>query len=249
MLMLQLLFKREGWVAVATVGVVATAHAATSPERITAQVEAAARQQLQQLAEREGWREPRVEAAVVADAKPVAACAQAVEVEATDTRTPARMRFTVRCADGWKHVFVVRASVSAPVLVTATNVAPGKPIAASDVTLERRDISAVPDALADTDQVIDMTSRRSLRSGEILRKSLLAAPVLVRRGETVRVVAQREQVEVTIVGEALDAGGRGDVVRVRNGSTGKVISTRVTGAGTVVPSEMWVPMPSSQSRD
>lgn len=235
--------------AAATWGALATGLAATPPERITAQIEAAARQQLLQLAEREGWHEPRAEASVVADTRPVPACPQAVEIEATDTRSPSRMRFTVRCAGAWTQVFVVRASLSAQVLVATTPLAPGTPIALSDITLERRDLSAVPDALADADRVVNKTSRRSLRSGEILRKRMLAEPVLVRRGDRVRVVAQREQVEVTIVGDALDTGGRGDLVRVRNGSTGQVLGTRVTGAGTVVPSGMWVPMPASQSRD
>src|SRR4051812_36024407 len=72
MLMLQLLFKhdvvrrrersRSGWwVACAVSAVAGTAGAASAPARITEQVEAAARQQLQQLADREAWREPRFE--------------------------------------------------------------------------------------------------------------------------------------------------------------------------------------------
>ena len=67
--------------------------------------------------------------------------------------------------------------------------------------------------------------------------TLLASPTLVKRGEAVRIVARNEQVEVSMAGEALDAGARGSLVRVRNAS-GTIIRAKVTGAGTVQPADM-----------
>jgi flagella basal body P-ring formation protein FlgA len=60
------------------------------------------------------------------------------------------------------------------------------------------------------------------------------ASTLVKRGEPVRIVARHEQIEVSMAGDALDTGARGDMVRVRN-ANGTVIRARVTGAGTVEP--------------
>jgi flagella basal body P-ring formation protein FlgA len=48
-------------------------------------------------------------------------------------------------------------------------------------------------------------------------------------------VARREGIEVTTAGEALDAGGRGAMVRVRNAGSGQIVRMRVTGPGTVEP--------------
>jgi flagella basal body P-ring formation protein FlgA len=85
---------------------------------------------------------------------------------------------------------------------------------------------------------VGQSSRRLLRAGEVLRAGQLAAPVLVKRGDQVVMVARRQQVEVSTSGEALDAGSRGAIVRVRNSASGQVVRTRVTGAGTVEPADL-----------
>jgi hypothetical protein len=63
----------------------------------------------------------------------------------------------------------------------------------------------------------------------------LAAPLLVKRGDQVLMLARHEAVEVSTSGEALDAGSRGQVIRVKNSASGQVVRMRVTGAGTVEP--------------
>jgi flagella basal body P-ring formation protein FlgA len=117
-------------------------------------------------------------------------------------------------------------------------VAAGEPLTNATVTLDRRDVTLIPDALGAADAVVGQTSRRSLRPGDVLRAGQLAAPVLVKRGDAVLMVARRDEVEVTTSGEALDSGARGAMVRVRNPSSGQVVRMRVTGAGTVEPVDM-----------
>jgi flagella basal body P-ring formation protein FlgA len=130
-----------------------------------------------------------------------------------------------------------RARVSALVMVAAVDVAAGATLALADVKAERRDISAVADSIATPAQAAGMASRRQLRAGELLRAGALAAPILVKRGEAVRIVARREQVEVTMAGEALDAGARDALVRVRN-ANGAILRTRVLAPGTVEPVDL-----------
>jgi flagella basal body P-ring formation protein FlgA len=77
-----------------------------------------------------------------------------------------------------------------------------------------------------------------LRPGDILRSGQLSSPVLVKRGDAVMMVARREGIEVSMTGEALDAGGKGAVVRVRNAGSGQVVRMRVAGPGTVEPIDM-----------
>jgi flagella basal body P-ring formation protein FlgA len=59
--------------------------------------------------------------------------------------------------------------------------------------------------------------------------------VLVKRGDAVLMLARREGIEVSTAGEALDAGARGAMVRVRNATSGQVVRMRVAGQGTVEP--------------
>ena len=73
---------------------------------------------------------------------------------------------------------------------------------------------------------------------EVLRQGQLAAPTLIKRGSAVSIVARKEQVEVSMAGEALDPGALGQVIRVRNATSGTVIRARVVDAGVVEPADL-----------
>lgn len=212
-------------------------------EPADARVAQAARKFLLDQAAHAGWRNPVVEVSVVGERTPFA-CPRPANVEPLDTRYPGRMRFTAQCpgVEGGRQGFVVRGEISAEVLVTATALPAGRGIAAADLTLERRDVSGVPDALSEAAEVVGQSSRRSLRAGQIMQRQMLVAPVLVRRGATVHIVARSGPVEVTSAGEALEAGRAEEIIRVRNGATGKVIRVRITASGTVEPIDLPMPM-------
>lgn len=222
------------------IGISGWAHTApVGPEQVLLQVEQTARSHVLAQAAGAGLSAPRAELTVVRGSRPLAACGRAVAVEAVDTRQPARMRFAAVCpgADGWRFEFVVRAQVSAEVVVSATDVPAGKVLADEDLLLERHELSSLTDVVAAPRDAVGMSGKRTLRAGEVLRMGLLTAPTVVKRGEAVRIVARREQIEVSMAGEALDSGARGALVRVRN-ANGTVLRARVTGEGTVEPADM-----------
>jgi flagella basal body P-ring formation protein FlgA len=206
---------------------------------LAAQLDEAARAQLERQASASALSEPRFELAV-ATTRPAPPCARPLVVEPLETRALARMRFVVACPDtpGWKLEYVVRAKVSAMVAVAAAPVAANEVLTEAQVTLERRDVTLIADAIGAPDAAVGLSSRRSLRPGDVLRAGQLATPLLVKRGDQVLMLARREQVEVSTSGEALDAGGRGSIVRVRNGTSGQVVRMRVTAAGTVEPVDL-----------
>ena len=207
-----------------------------APPPVAVQIEQAARAQLEKQSSAAGLVEPQFELALVAARTPPP-CAQPVALEALDTRLPARMRFAVRCLDGggWRYEYIVRAKVSALVAVAAAPVAANEPLTHEQVTLERRDVSAVPDPISVAEGAVGQASRRTLRTGDILRAGQLAAPLLVKRGDQVLMLARRDGIEVSTSGEALDAGARGAIVRVKNGSSGQVVRMRVADVATVEP--------------
>lgn len=183
-----------------------------------------------------GLTEVQVDVAVVA-ARAAPPCAQNVAIEALDTRSPLRMRFLARCNDtpGWRYEYIVRGRVSAMVAVAAAPVAANEALLETQVTIERRDISNIADPITTPEDAVGQMSRRMLRPGDILRSGQLSSPVLVKRGDAVLMIARREGIEVSTAGEALDAGARGAVVRVRNAGSGQVVRMRVAGQGTVEP--------------
>jgi flagella basal body P-ring formation protein FlgA len=220
--------------AVTILGLLSVTSYTLAAETVAREVEQAARVQLERQAASAGLVEPEFELAVVA-ARPAPPCAQPVTVEPLDTRQLTRMRFAVRCpgAGGWKYDYLVRAKLTAMVVVAAVPIGANAPLSDEQVALERRDISMIADPVSAPEQAVGQSSRRSLRTGDILRSSYLASPVLVKRGDQVEMLARHDGIEVSTSGEALDAGGRGAVIRVRNSGSGQVVRMRVTGAGTV----------------
>jgi flagella basal body P-ring formation protein FlgA len=206
---------------------------------VPVQIEQAARAELERQMAASGLTEPQIEVAIVT-VRPAPPCSQPVAVEAVDTRSPQRMRYVARCPDtpGWRYEYVVRARVSAMVAIAAAPVAANEALTDAQVTIERRDISNIADPISNPADAVGQMSRRMLRPGDILRSGQLSSPVLVKRGDAVTMVARRDGIEVSMAGEALDAGGKGAVVRVRNAGSGQVVRMRVAGPGTVEPVDM-----------
>lgn len=209
-------------------------------DNIFSRVEQLAREQLAQQAATAGLLEPQFQVTVVKSTRPVPACAAPVTLETADSRSAQRMRFVAVCpgSNGWRYEMLARGSITAQVAVTSAPVTANTPLQSGDVALARRDVTMVPDSISSLPGAIGLSSRRSLRAGEVLRQGQLAAPMLIKRGSAVSIVARKEQVEVSMAGEALDPGALGAVIRVRNATSGTVIRARVVDAGVVEPADI-----------
>ncbi|MFC5458272.1 flagellar basal body P-ring formation chaperone FlgA [Massilia niabensis] len=212
---------------------------AASPISIASQVEETARAQLEKQAAASNLRDARFELAVVPP-RVAPACTGPVEVDTLDTRQATRMRFAVRCPGpgNSRQEYIVRARISASVVVAATPIAANEVLTDAHVTVEQREITSIADPVIDPDDAVGQTSRRLLRAGDVLRNNSLSAPVLVKRGDAVVMIARIEGIEISTAGEALDTGARGATVRVRNSASGQTVRMRVTAPGTVEPVDM-----------
>jgi len=198
------------------------------------QVEEAARAELEKQAEASGLTDARFDLTVVPP-RAAPACSGPVEVDVLDTRQPTRMRFAVRCpgAGASRQEYIVRARITASVVVAATPIAANEVLTDSHVTVGQRDITSITDPVISPIDAVGQTSRRLLRAGDVLRNSSLSAPVLVKRGDAVVMIARQDGIEVSTAGEALDTGAKGALVRVRNASSGQVVRMRVAAPGMV----------------
>jgi len=212
---------------------------ASTMEELLSKVKLAAENQLKNNAESQRWLEPKFDVEVIKTNRIIPSCPSETRVESLDQRGIARMRFVVICPSlqGWRYEFLAKGKVSANVAVAATDLISGKILSPIDLLRERHDITLIPDAFSDFGELEGMAARRTIRAGEVIRQNMLAAPQLVRRGDQVRIVARREQIEVSMAGEALDNGTRGAIIRVKN-SSGTQIRARVIDAGTVEPADL-----------
>lgn len=221
------------WLLAALAACACTAAEAATPQEL---VEQSARRHLLAVAERAGLNAPQVRVQALARGA-AATCPDSVKVEPLDTRMVSRMRFAVVCSStpDQRVEFVVRGTLTAEVVVVSEDVQANRPIAAEQLTLERRDVSAVVDPMPDIESVVGKSSRRALRAGQVVSGRWLVEPVLVKRGTRVNIVARNAGVEVQVAGEALESGRRNEVIRVRNAGNGAEIRARVVDENVVEP--------------
>jgi flagellar basal body P-ring formation protein FlgA len=113
-------------------------------------------------------------------------------------------------------------------------VARGEVIRESDVAVERRPkIEAAGEAIV-ADQVIGMSAKRALRSGQVLRASDVIKADVVARHEIVTIVYEAPGLLLTVRGKALEAGAVGETINVLNVQSNRTIQATVYGPGQVV---------------
>lgn len=124
------------------------------------------------------------------------------------------------------------------------------PIGRGEV-IAARDLSFVPmradkvrrDVLLDVDQIIGMTPRSTLRTGQTVALADLQHPVAVARGALVTVVLHQGAMTLSIEGRANDPGSIGDVIRVTNTRSNQIVPARVEGPNLVSVGIGVTPMP------
>lgn len=89
------------------------------------------------------------------------------------------------------------------------------------------------DIVMHADDLIGKTPKRGLRAGFPVRSSDVRRPILVKKGSLVTMILRSPQMTLTAQGKALDEGSDGDVVRINNTQSNKVVQAVVTAAGTV----------------
>ena len=150
---------------------------------------------------------------------------------------PTTVHVTVR-ADGRSFVKVpVRFEVRRylDVVVTAVNLNAGDILSEQSLRLERVDAGKLPAGyLTETAKAVGLQVRYPMPPGSVLSERSLTRPLLIRRGEQVRIVARIGEIEIYANGVSYSQGAVGDLVRVQNTTTKKILTGRVQEDKTVL---------------
>ena len=152
------------------------------------------------------------------------------------TRVLGNTTIGVRCSgtSPWTIYVPVFVQVFQPVAMTTRPLARGDIITATDIKMVERDLSALKTGyIIDSKRPVGMVLKRRIGTDSIITPQLLEAPRLVRRGEQVAIIAESEGIEIRAVGKALADGAQGDLIRVRNIASKKIIEAVVTEPGVV----------------
>jgi flagella basal body P-ring formation protein FlgA len=88
-------------------------------------------------------------------------------------------------------------------------------------------------SIVKAENLVGMAPRRNLRAGIPVRMSEIRRPLLVEKNSLVTIYLKTPLMSLSAKGKALESGGKGDTVRIRNNQSKHVIDAVVTGANTV----------------
>jgi flagella basal body P-ring formation protein FlgA len=164
----------------------------------------------------------------------LAACPEPLAA-AGDAGTGASVSVEVRCVSrGWKLYVPVAVSVQVPVLVAARGLNRGDVAGLADVEVQQRDRAGLGASwLSDPQQLEGLVVARAVSAGSVLMPAQFSLARLVRRGQSVTLLGQAASFQVRAQGKALGDAAAGELVRVENLSSRRVVQGRVLADGSV----------------
>ncbi len=146
-----------------------------------------------------------------------------------------RSNVMVRCLDeaGWRIYIPVHIRARVEFLVSARPIARGQIVAPDDFAAEVGDLSELPaNVITESGQAVGKVAGVSIMPGKPLRADMLRAQLVIRQGQTVKIVSEGPGFSVANEGRALNAASAGQVVQVRLAG-GQVVSGIADADGTV----------------
>jgi flagellar basal body P-ring formation protein FlgA len=123
--------------------------------------------------------------------------------------------------------------VLAPVAVAVSNLRRDDIIGETQIQIEPQDISALKDPCLQLNQVIGKKLLRNIKAGSVIDLSSIDFPPMVKKGAFVKILCQKNGIELTATGIAKTDGKQDQIIKVKNSSSDKEIFGRVTAPGLV----------------
>jgi flagella basal body P-ring formation protein FlgA len=127
-----------------------------------------------------------------------------------------------------------RVEVFAEVVMTRNSLRRHQMVEERDVQVVNKNIASFPgDVATDLQEVVGKRMTLSLNPQEVLRKSMVEVPPLVKKGDRVTLLVENASFKITSMGEAKEEGRSGERIKVVNISSQKEVYGRVVDAHTV----------------
>lgn len=123
--------------------------------------------------------------------------------------------------------------VLAPVVIATDSLKRGATLTPANTKMALKDLSRYDNPCTDLRRILGKRLKRSIRVHNVIHSSDVEIPPLVRRGQLVKIILNIKNLHISATGIARMNGGQGDIIRVRNASSNKLIHARVTAPGTV----------------
>lgn len=167
----------------------------------------------------------------------LARCSLPLEAQLTGNNfRSSAMTVAVRCAkpSPWLLYVPGKVSIYKTVFIARHTITRGRRILASDLHKSRRDITTLHYGYIDNQrEIVGKIARRVVFANTVLKPQMLSLPLLVKRGQTVILIAETHGIQVRMSGKALGSGPAGHSIRVRNLSSRRIVEGIVVKSGVV----------------
>lgn len=154
----------------------------------------------------------------------------------TNSRNVVRTTVGVRCngIKPWTIYVPVTISALTEVVYTLRPLVRGEVLRVEDLEVKQLPLDQLPaNYLSSIDELAGMELTRSLTSGAIFTLNSVKPRKLVQRGQEVVILATGSGIQVRMLGIALKNGAAGELIPVRNLSSGRTIEAEIINNGTV----------------
>lgn len=128
----------------------------------------------------------------------------------------------------------VRGVVRGPAVLARAPLARGSAIGEASLEVAEADLTRLGEPpLREISAAVGRAPRRTLGPGTVLTASLLAGPVLVRRGQPVELRVERDGLTVRARGRARGSGAAGQVILAENEASGALVLAEVQANGSL----------------
>ncbi len=142
----------------------------------------------------------------------------------------------VRCEQntGWKFILPVRIDLYDDVLVTTRSLHKGQIIDKHQVKFQKQNISRLNNGYySKNDELSGLEVRRNLNRGVVLTPDSLRPRLMVKSGQRVTLILDYKGLQIKSSGQALQSARRGDVIKVRNNQSNRIVEGIVSGEAQV----------------
>lgn len=121
------------------------------------------------------------------------------------------------------------------VLCTSRDLKRKNVIKKDDVYFARKNISHMPpDTISELNKVVGLMIKHNSKADTCLKKWMLEKAPIVERGDMVTIMAESDDLKVTVSGRVMEKGYLGELVRVQNAMSKKEVYARVINNLTVM---------------
>ena len=152
-------------------------------------------------------------------------------------RTTGNTTVGVRCPGSkpWSLYVPVTVNVFKNVVVTSSALPRNTILERSHLKMAKRNLAKLPQGyFVDPDRLVGMKLKRNLNAGLPLTPTMVKAQTVIKRGQRVMLVSRSRGISVRMQGKALANGAMGELVRVKNLSSKRIVEGTVTSAGEVL---------------